>query len=619
LLLILTLTLVRGLVYLVVFPPWQHYDEPTHFEYVRLIAERGCCPQPGDYDLAMRQEIASSMQAADFWKGRRLRTINFWSEVPPDIGISELVHPPVYYALLAVPQQLVAHQDVETQLYIGRLGSILLNLVVVACAFGVTQELLPHRQWLPVAVAAFVSLLAPFTDLMSAVNNDVGAAAATSLLLWVMVRLVMQGPSIKRIAGVLLLTGVCLTTKSTAGAVALAALVALVAGFIPRAQRRWLWPAMAVALPVILLASLTWGGHAAHWYSEDPASATNRVKTASPLGQSVFVLSADGDDHPRTLFQELRKDSGQSLRGHTVTAGAWLKADGQAGVIDLRLDGGPTEMAHTLTVTDGWQFRAISWLIPKNAPDVAVHVTIPRRDGAAQRIYVDGLVLIDGIAPVDVPPDFDTSRARTGQWGSLRITNLLQNGSAESVWPGLRTRIGELEVYRQPLAQIVHSVWEASRSAWVYGFEFSILLQSFWGTFGWNHLALPSGYFYALGIVSGTGIVGSAIKFVRDRRKQHEPRSAWWRAWVLLTVAVLVAWGAAILRIHPVFLTQHLNWPVARYASAAIVPTALLLCLGLAELTPRFCKKEVAWMGLLGMVTLEAIALGTIVLPYYYG
>ena len=34
----LVLVLARGTVFTFAIPPWQHPDEPTHFEHVRLIA-----------------------------------------------------------------------------------------------------------------------------------------------------------------------------------------------------------------------------------------------------------------------------------------------------------------------------------------------------------------------------------------------------------------------------------------------------------------------------------------------------------------------------------------------------------------------------------------------------
>jgi len=84
LLLLVTVALLRGLLYLAVVPPWQHYDEPTHFEYVRLIAERGRLPHPGDYDLEMRRAIAVSMQATGLWELINEQPPDLTSDVAPD-------------------------------------------------------------------------------------------------------------------------------------------------------------------------------------------------------------------------------------------------------------------------------------------------------------------------------------------------------------------------------------------------------------------------------------------------------------------------------------------------------------------------------------------------------
>jgi len=620
LLLILLLALVRGLVYAAIIPPWQHYDEPTHFEYVRLIAERRRLPKPDDYDLAMRQEIASSMEAAGFWKELTAPTIDFWSDEPPSIGISELYHPPLYYALLALPQQLVTHQDVETQLYLARLGSVLLYLVVVASAYGLVAEAFPRQRWLPVAVATFIALLPPLTDLMSAVTNDAGAAAATSLLLWSAVRLLRRGPSLLRLGGVLFLSAVCWFTKATAGAVAVMVLLVLLAGYTPRPYRRWLWIGLCLLIPVAMIAVFTWGGQAAHWYSQDRAAAANRLTSNAVLGDSVLVLSADGDKHPRTVFQALSQPVGQSLGGQAVTLGAWLRADeGSEGLALLRLSDGSTEQWHRVEATSDWEFHAFTATISQDASGVVAYAILPSQTNAARLVYLDGLILVSGEMPVDQSPEISDPAGAAGQWGGQRFTNLLQNGSAEETWPGLRSWIGNLSLYRQPAPLVFHSLWDWPRTGWVYGFEFAILFQSFWGGFGWNHLRLPDPYYYLLGVVTLAGLIGSGIalaRMVRGRRR-IEP---WQRhAWATLGGALLVSWGAAILRIHPVFVNQHINWPVARYAAAVIVPTATFLCWGLMEILPRTWRKEVAWLGLLGMIALDTIALWTVIVPYYYG
>ena len=74
LLIILALALLHGLLYVFLVPPWQHYDEPQHFEYAWLLAERDRRPQPGDYDFEMRRAVAQSMLAHAFFRN--------WSSLP---------------------------------------------------------------------------------------------------------------------------------------------------------------------------------------------------------------------------------------------------------------------------------------------------------------------------------------------------------------------------------------------------------------------------------------------------------------------------------------------------------------------------------------------------------
>jgi hypothetical protein len=620
LLLLLGFTFLRGLVYLAVFPPWQHYDEPTHLEYVRLIAERGKLPKAGDYDLAMRQEIAASMQAFGFWKGKQTPVIQFWSDQPPEIGTSELQHPPLYYALQATPQLLVAHQDVETQLYLARLDSVLLNLVVVASAYGLLSELLPRRQWLPLAVATFVALLPPFTDLMSAVNNDAGAVACVSLLLWAAVRLARHGPSPRRIATTLLLAGACAATKSTAGAVAVAALLTLGVGYIPSIWRRWALAGLIVFICVLLAASFTWGTHAAHWVSDLQPTLPNRTTEHAFLGRSAFVLGGGGSRYPQTIFQELGQTEGRNLQGHTVTFGAWIKApEGAEGTVSLRLDDRAAGAWHRVQATTDWQFQAFTTTLRIDLRGLAAYAFLPNRDDAAQEVYIDGLILVDGAMPVKQAPQFETANATAARWGTQRVANLLKNGSAESVWPGLRPWIGDRQMYRESMSSIFYSAWDVSRTAWVYPPELWWLLQSFWGRFGWNHLGLPSTYFYLTGLVTVAGIVGSGIALARRLRVGREIEPWQWRSWGMMMVILVVAWGAAILRIHPVYITRFVYWPVARYAAVAIVPGATVICWGLAAIVPRRWLKGAAWLGLLGLMAMESIAWWTVILPYYYG
>src|SRR5215211_3224079 len=72
--LLLLIALAQGLLYLALMPPWQHYDEPTHFEYAWLIANREQLPRYPDTDPVMRREVAASMLEHGFF--RYLQNVN---------------------------------------------------------------------------------------------------------------------------------------------------------------------------------------------------------------------------------------------------------------------------------------------------------------------------------------------------------------------------------------------------------------------------------------------------------------------------------------------------------------------------------------------------------------
>jgi 4-amino-4-deoxy-L-arabinose transferase-like glycosyltransferase len=620
LLALLAVILMRGLVYVAIMPPWQHYDEPTHFEYVRLIAVRGRLPRLGDYDPQMQREIAVSMRAAGFWRDGE-PSFDFESGRPINLGFTQLVHPPLYYVLLALFQPLATEQSVEVQLYLARLGSVALYLVTVVAAYGLLVEMFPWRRWLPLVVATFIALLPPFTDFMTGVNNDVGAVAAATLLLWASVRLIRRGPSLRRWGAVLVLAGACIVTKNTSAAVAVVVLATLAVFHVPQSWRRWLWMGTVVlglvALPVIL----TWDRHAAHWYGVDQPAAANRAEVETPLGRSALVLSTGDDGHPGIVIQELSASDGQALRGHTVTFGAWLRAaEGVGGSVILGIRERASDHRLKVEVTSDWQFQAFTATIGLDAPAVAVYALVPYIRDRVPEVHADGLVLVDGQVATSQPPEFDTAQAGTGYWAGRPFTNLLQNGSAERVWPGLQPWIGQRTLYRIPLTKIFHSVWDWSRTRAVYGLELLILFKSFWGEFGWSQLVLPDAYHYPLVLLSAASVIGAAIGLARRARYSGlwEPSRRW--AWALLGLVLLVSWGGTVLRIHPVFVAlQQVYWPRARYAAVVIAPTAALLCLGLAEIVPRRWLREAVLIGLLGMVSWEMIALWTLILPYHYG
>jgi hypothetical protein len=621
--LVLCLALAHGILYVLVVPPWQHYDEPTHFEYVRLLAERVRLPDADTYDLTMRREIAASMQAFGFWRDAEPPGIAFLSETPPSIGLSELRHPPLYYLVLALPQRLVMHQTVEVQLLVARATSLLFFLITVMAAYGLTRELFPNRRWLAPGVAAVVALFPTFTDLASAVNNDVGAAAATSLFLWGMARVLRHGWSWRRAAVLAGLTLAAAATKTTA-LMAIGFAWAAWAGIalIPWRRLGWRLAPLLALLIAGLLYFLDLSGQPAGWYISVNGTLPNqavRLRAPAVAGQHVMRVTAGGERRSTLLQQELPVDRGQALRGKPVTLGVWLRAAATpAPVAILQIYDGETTYVQRVVPTTEWQFHTLYAQVPPNAAGVRARFLVQGTDlKQVGTVYLDGAVLVPGEWPADASPTFQDSEAQSGTWDGRPFDNWLHNGSGEKAWVTLPLWLGLRSVPYGPwqLADVWNSFWEWQRTAWVYWNEVSLLFQSFWGRFAWHHISLPQPVFYALLVPALLGAVGLGLFGVRLRgARPTGQRRAFW----LMFVVWSLAWATTILRIHPVFVTGRIFYPAARYATVVIVPGLLFLSVGLLELFPTRWRWAGGLAGVVGLVVLDAIAVWGSILPYYY-
>lgn len=198
-LLLLLLTLVRGMLYVSLVPPWQHFDEPGHFEYARFVVVKGRLPQSqADANPAIRQEILASMIEHDFE-----RYLPAWSPpslFDPRVPISQFAAPPLYYVLCAFLLCPIRYQDIVLQLHVLRVFSVLLNVGIVALAYLTARALFPSDLLTQLGVPLFIVFLPAYTDIMSAVNSDVLANFFFSLTVYLAVVIQRQGNSWPRLA-----------------------------------------------------------------------------------------------------------------------------------------------------------------------------------------------------------------------------------------------------------------------------------------------------------------------------------------------------------------------------------------------------------------------------------
>jgi hypothetical protein len=293
-LLLIALSLVRGLLYSAVLPPWQGPDEPQHYEYVRLLYEKGRLVQWGDSIPAVEQEVIASMERFDFWRtGRYLQPGATFAEV---WGASshQLHQPPLAYLLYLGPL-LIAPEDITLHFYLMRVLSVLLGVVVIIAAViaaSALRDLDPTLRW---AVPAFIVFLPTYTSLIGMINSDHLVEATVSLVLALWLVALKSGLSIPLTGGLVVFSMVGLLAKRTALVllpVHLMAVVLYLRVHRPSifSKRNIVYTLGAIGLVLVFIVWL--GGHGLAWLSQRaPAVAEWLVKLYLFLPSEQFPFS----------------------------------------------------------------------------------------------------------------------------------------------------------------------------------------------------------------------------------------------------------------------------------------------------------------------------------------
>lgn len=589
---LLSLALIVGLIYVFAIPPWQHNDEPGHFEYAWLVAHWDHWPRKGDYDPLCRREIAASMQEIGFYHGYSapLALVS----TPIDIGVSQTGGLPAYYFIASLPLRLFRYTDVTFQLYLTRLVSLILFVLTIYFARLATREIFGEHTLTNLAPLLMI-LLPGFVNTMTAVNDDVLAVCAITLFLWLAIRVIKHGPHLWETATLLASIGLCMASKQTVWVTLPFGLFAVYLGLLRNHLR--------VALAALLAAAVILGAAAFSWKETTPANyyadfnqqlPSNPINERAAAGNRVLTIP----NKAGKIYQTLDPSALIPIRGKTVEFGGWTWSDSEVNskhpeLISLKSDGltPPVEMYSSvlspggnIQTTESPVFVQFKVKVPMDANSFVL--ALP---SAAVPVHWDCLILIepDDADTLDMLPQALDPQCSRVEWDGSEYDNLIKNASMENSWPVLRS------VFRDKMDRYfgmsITDLWVIFDGTVGTSYFRSVgvnLFQTFWAGFGWGRIPLvgnnPSLIFLALLLPA---FFGAMIGIYR------RPEKANWNIYIFL---ILLCLGVGLLALY----RGAGNWyhyvftPVARYLFPVILPIALFLSTGwyvlLKKVLPMF-------------------------------
>ncbi len=567
---LLSLAFLQGLLFLWLTPPWWHYDEPQRFERVWMLAhyaDRGRQTQLQDTDLEMHRRIIESMLKYDWFHHY---PHDQWPDPsqPDSLRIIYTEYTPqlLYHFIVSLPLRFVETWAPENQLRLARLISVIMLVLTVGAAWGALGEVFPSSHPLRWLIPAFLATLPGFLDVMTSVNDDVGAALTGALFLWASLRILRRGLSFTRLLALGLTAAAAFWTKNTTWPLLLTLPWTVWFGLPWRSRRLpWLVALTAGGLAGVLV--LRWDAPILWFQAKAPQDLPLRTRTAqAPLGEWAFSFDSTGPD----IGQWIPAATARRLRDHPVTIGVWLWSETptQMSLPRLCVRSGCTP-TQNVQVTSQPQFFTLTTTFPSGRYPRLI-LPHPQTPG---KVFADGILLVQGAfhgVPSLVSPEGDHIL-----WEGHKVDNELRNASAERVGPRLHPAIQRrlLSKFPASLDLALATLLDPKGSAALQKATLVPLYRTFWGHLARSKVDLLGGtplYRFLL-ILSLAGLAG-ALGAVWAHRRAFP-----WATGGFLLLAMLGPWLTAYFR---GLGTGGVILPWARYASPAILPTALLLCSG---------------------------------------
>ena len=227
--------------YSLIIPPWEAHDEWAHFRHAAYIAENLALPDPGqrlttefEFDEASQPPLyyllaAVPMLAVDTEDGYRPSVNRYAKWGASQGGVNFTLHD---YAAEAWPWSgsLLA-------LHLGRLVSILISVFGLYVTYALARLLSPKAPDVALIATGIQAFAPQYVFISSVMTNDILLIVIETVFLYLALRMLIEGPTLRLTLLLGLVTGLALLTKYLALALLpLAVIVFILAAWLHRRQ-----------------------------------------------------------------------------------------------------------------------------------------------------------------------------------------------------------------------------------------------------------------------------------------------------------------------------------------------------------------------------------------------
>jgi len=592
-LLIFLLAWGHGLLWATVVPLWQAPDEPLHYEYACLLAEKGRLLTPADISPTLQARILRSLAAHGFWEylggstpdplpATFSETEDAWLS---RAGTQVADEPPLYYLLPALICRLLP--GIERQLRAIRGYSAALGAGVVLLGWLTARELWPARHMLSLAVAAWLGFQPMAAFIGASANNDALANLGGAALAFTLVRGSRRGWTKSRLLALVALTVLLpLSKKIGLFALPLTAVVLVVTARRMLSRRQRWCGALAVGGLVLALAVLAlWPvpGQAAAWGRRGTMRYDARTAVTAHSGTWSLTLPALSPEQQAWLVQTVPSNQVHRLRGQEITLRFWARS-AEAAQAQITVDDGRDETTQDVRLTPRWQPSELHHRVAAEADRLRVLIASVAAGEGSSAGFFDDLSL----------------RCADGE--------LLRNGSVEAPkhrWEGWTAGYLRLPLWFSRGLFDPTSYDAASLKR--YGFYLAVTFGNFWGDYGWLTLPLPLWAY----VLPALATLGAAVGWRWAGQLLPEP----WQRRALTWLGLQAVLVAAVVLLPMIGRAWQ---PQGRYLFPALVPLAVIFVLGWRGWGLRLVWRHWWLVPVLGTALLDIGSLLGVVVRHYY-